>query len=216
MRSSACDTLTRLCARHVLCWSAFPLVPALGSTGSAVAGSAADCSTAGFAALFAGFTSTMAWSDFSRPCLIGYGSSPSRCGPPYSTHITRQRRPDARPPRFRYDPFARDVDLDPRRASAPRVEVPHMLPSSASSTSAPAISDLSWLNPTPHAIAVYASHPLSLVATQHSLPSGRYSLLGPDFHRQDRTSFAWRTHPDHLRHPYHHGASHGLLQQARA
>jgi hypothetical protein len=32
------------------------------------------------------------------------------------------------------------------------------------------------------------------VATQHSLPSGRYSLLGPDFHRQDRTSFAWRTY----------------------
>jgi hypothetical protein len=31
------------------------------------------------------------------------------------------------------------------------------------------------------------------VATQHSLPSGRYSLLGPDFHRLDRTSFAWRT-----------------------
>src|SRR5215467_11928792 len=30
MRSSACDTLTRLCARHVLCWPAFPLVPALG------------------------------------------------------------------------------------------------------------------------------------------------------------------------------------------
>src|SRR6266576_6867812 len=36
--------------------------------------------------------------------------------------------------------------------------------------------DLSWLNPTPHAIAVYASQPLSPVATQHSLPSGRYSL----------------------------------------
>src|SRR3954463_16499246 len=55
------------------------------------------------------------------------------------------------------------------------------------------MSDLSWLNPTPHAIAVYASQPLSPVATQHSLPSRRYSLLGPDFHRQDRTSFAWRT-----------------------
>src|SRR6266852_4159445 len=54
--------------------------------------------------------------------------------------------------------------------------------------------DLSWLNPTPHAIAVYASRPLSPVAPQHSLPSGRYSLLGPDFHRLDRTSFAWRTH----------------------
>src|SRR5262245_60768134 len=54
--------------------------------------------------------------------------------------------------------------------------------------------DLSWLNPTPHAIAVYASQLLSPVATQHSLPSGRYSLLGPDLHRLDRTSFAWRTH----------------------
>src|SRR6266487_3135894 len=48
------------------------------------------------------------------------------------------------------------------------------------------MSDLSWLNPTPHAIAVYASQPLSPVATQHSLPSGRYSLLGPDF-----TSTGW-------------------------
>src|SRR5262245_13321161 len=56
------------------------------------------------------------------------------------------------------------------------------------------MSDLSWLNPTPHAIAVYASPPLSPVATQHSLPSGCYSLLGPDLHRLDRTSFAWRTH----------------------
>src|SRR6516165_559038 len=56
------------------------------------------------------------------------------------------------------------------------------------------MSDLSRLNPTPHAIAVYASQPLSPVATQHSLPSGRYPLLGPDLHRLDRTSFAWRTH----------------------
>ena len=76
MRSSACDTLIRFCARHVLCWSAFPLVPALGSTGSAA-----------FApALFAGFTATMTGSDFSCPCIIGFGSSPSRCGPTYSAH----------------------------------------------------------------------------------------------------------------------------------
>src|SRR5215470_20251061 len=54
--------------------------------------------------------------------------------------------------------------------------------------------DLSRLNPTPHAIAVYASKPLSPVAAQHSLPSGRYPLLGPDFHRPDRTSFCWRTY----------------------
>src|SRR5438128_12010818 len=60
------------------------------------------------------------------------------------------------------------------------------------------MSDLSWLNPTPHAIAVYASQPLSPVATQHSLPSRRYPLLGPDFHRLDRTSL-WLVHLlDHL------------------
>ena len=70
-RSSAWDTLSRSCARRVLCWPAFPSAPALGSTGSA----------AGRPALFVGFIATMAESDFSRPCIIGYGSSPSRCGP---------------------------------------------------------------------------------------------------------------------------------------
>src|ERR1700726_4179769 len=60
------------------------------------------------------------------------------------------------------------------------------------------MSDLSWLNPTPHAIAVYASQPLSPVATQHSLPSGRYPLLGPDFHRLDRTSLRLAHLFDHL------------------
>src|ERR1700750_1915078 len=48
------------------------------------------------------------------------------------------------------------------------------------------MSDLTRLNPTPHAIAVYASQPPSPVTTQHSLPSGRCPLLGPDFHRLDR------------------------------
>src|SRR5215467_6164168 len=60
------------------------------------------------------------------------------------------------------------------------------------------MSDLSWLNPTPHAIAVYASRPLSPVATQHSLPSGRYPLLGPDFHRLDRTSLRLAHSLNHL------------------
>src|SRR5215475_10139960 len=50
------------------------------------------------------------------------------------------------------------------------------------------MSDLSGLNPTPHAIAVYASRPLSPEVTQRSLPSGRCPLLGPVFHRLDRTS----------------------------
>src|SRR5438046_6861125 len=60
------------------------------------------------------------------------------------------------------------------------------------------MSDLSWLNPTPHAIAVYASRPLSPVAARHSLPSGRCSLLGPDFHRLDRTSLRLAHSLDHL------------------
>ncbi len=71
MRSSACDTLSRSCARRVLCCSAFPLVPALGSTDSAADGSA----------LFVGFIATMSESDFPCSCIIGFGSSPSRCGP---------------------------------------------------------------------------------------------------------------------------------------
>src|SRR6266487_3154764 len=60
------------------------------------------------------------------------------------------------------------------------------------------MSDLSWLNPTPHAIAVYASSSPSPVATQHSLPSGRYPLLGPDFHRLDRTSLRLAHSLDYL------------------
>src|SRR5262249_4754811 len=67
------------------------------------------------------------------------------------------------------------------------------------------MSDLSWLNPTPHAIAVYASSPLSPAATQHSLPSGRYPLLGPDFHRLDRTSLRLAHSLDHLRRTGGHG-----------
>src|ERR1035437_1890199 len=71
MRSSACDTLSRYCARCVLYWLAFPSASALRSTGSA----------AGRPALFVGFAATMAESDFPCSCIIGFGSSPSRCGP---------------------------------------------------------------------------------------------------------------------------------------
>jgi hypothetical protein len=40
---------------------------------------------------------------------------------------------------------------------------------------------------------VYASPWSSPSTTQHSLPGGRYPFPGPDFHRLDRASFAWRT-----------------------
>src|SRR5215211_5926317 len=92
MRSSACDTLTRLCARHVLCWPAFPLVCALGSTGSAADGSA----------LFAGFTATTTKSDLPRPCIIGYGSLPSRYGPPAQQVTARL----GKPPKFQHGALA--------------------------------------------------------------------------------------------------------------
>lgn len=68
---AGCSTESAAC--EVGTW--FPLVPPLGSTHSA----------AGFPALFAGFTATMGESDFSGPCIIGFGSSPSRCGPPVRT-----------------------------------------------------------------------------------------------------------------------------------
>src|SRR4030081_2408094 len=174
MRSSARDTLTRYRARPGLCRAAIPLAPPLRSTGSA-----ADRS-----ALFVGFTATMAGSDFSRSCIIGYGSSPSRCGP----WGRRVHRPNVRPPRFRRLPFVRDVFFDHGRASVPRIAGPHMLPSTLLTGSASAILWLSRLNSTPHTIAVYASHPPSPATTQHSLPGARYGLPGPVSHRQDNAS----------------------------
>ena len=45
-----------------------------------------------FLALFAGFIATMTRSDFSCPCIIGFGSSPSRCGPSLSRDSDGQTR----------------------------------------------------------------------------------------------------------------------------
>ena len=157
MRSSACDTLSRFCARRALCWPAFPSAPALGSTGSA-----ADRS-----ALFARFLATTAGSDFSRPFVIGFGSATSRCGPgrPYGLWS------GMRPPRFRRCLFARDGVFDLGGATASRIARPHMLPSTLLNASAPTILWLSRLNSLPHAIVVYASQPPSPTTTPHSLPA---------------------------------------------
>src|SRR5271157_1181806 len=93
-----------------------------------------------------------------------------------------------RSPRFRRGPFLRDVASDPGRATGPRISAPHILPSTDTNASAPATLILSWLNPTPRKIAVYASPWSSPSTTQHSLPGGRYPLPEPDFHRLDRAS----------------------------
>src|SRR5882724_4247338 len=100
---------------------------------------------------------------------------------------------NARSPRFRRVPFVRDMVFDHGRASAPRMTGPHMLPSTLLTVSASAELWFSRLNSTPHTITVYASQPPSPATTQHSFPGARYGLPGPDFHRQDHASFAWRT-----------------------
>jgi hypothetical protein len=79
--------------------------------------------------------------------------------------------------------------LDPGRATEPRVAAPHMLPSTCLTASAPASLQISWLNPTPHTIAVYASPWSSPSTPQHSLLGGRYPLPRPDFRRLELASF---------------------------
>jgi hypothetical protein len=85
------------------------------------------------ALLIVGYDYSIDWT----PMLVGLSptrmaaslaarSSPSRCGPATAMPF----RSNPRSPSFRCDPFARDVALDPGRASAPRMAVPHMLPSS--------------------------------------------------------------------------------------
>src|ERR1700726_1182288 len=80
--------------------------------------------------------------------------------------------PDMRPLRFRRVPFGRDGTFDPGGATASRIAMPHILPSTVPSVSASATFFLSWLNPPPHPIIVYASHPPSPTTAQPSLPGG--------------------------------------------
>src|SRR5215211_6759781 len=56
---------------------------------------------------------------------------------------------DRRSPRFRRDPFVRELVSDPGRAAAPRITAPLMLPSALWTASAPALQLISWLNTDP-------------------------------------------------------------------
>jgi hypothetical protein len=156
--------LTRFCARHVDAGSPFPSAPALRSTDSAAA-------TDFGSALFAGFTATMARLDFPRPCIIGYGSSPSRCGP--GRHLCLWS--DAGSPSFRRAPSTRDVLFDPGRAAAPRISVLLILRSTTETVSAPATSPFrgSITHPMQQLCTLRGRRYLRL--TQHSPPG---SLLG--------------------------------------
>jgi hypothetical protein len=59
-------------------------------------------------ASFVDFTATTTGTDFSRPFIISFGSSPSLCGP--ARRISA--RPNARSPKFRLVPFVRDRVFD--------------------------------------------------------------------------------------------------------
>src|SRR5215471_1630894 len=132
-RLSAWVTRFRLWVRCVLCWSAFPLAPALGSTASAT----------GSPALFGGFTATMAESDFSKSCIGDYGSSPSHRGPSAQYSL----RPIRRPPGSRTRSVRACQVLRPRRVGQVlALALLDILPSTTQTVSAPGISFLSRLN----------------------------------------------------------------------
>ncbi len=125
-RPSACVTRARPWVRSVLCRFAFPLVPGLGSTGSAP----------GCPGLFVGFTATMPGSDFSRSFIGGYGSSPSRRGP----NSRKGPRPIGRSPGSRTRNVHTCQGLRPRRAGqALAMTRPPVSPSDYSTPSAPGI-----------------------------------------------------------------------------
>src|SRR5208283_3634093 len=86
-------------------------------------------------------------------------------------------------------PFVRDGVFDHGRATAPRnTGAAHV---AFGCVNGLGLCDfvLSRLNSPPHTIAVYASSRTSPTATQHSLPSRRYPLLGRDLHPLDHISF---------------------------
>src|SRR5215831_18077561 len=86
--------------------------------------------------------------------------------------------PDMRSLRFRRVPFGRDVAFDPGGATASRIAMPHILPSTVPSVSASATFFLSWLNPTPHPIAVYLRIRRRRRLRNTRFPAARYHLTG--------------------------------------
>ena len=115
--------------------AAFPLAPALRSTDSA----------ASRPALFTSFAATMAESDFPRPYIIGYGSSPSRCVPAAVCCAWS----DVGSPGSHATSFHTCQVLRPRRAVwALAFTRPSVLPSAFATASAPGITNLceaQWL-----------------------------------------------------------------------
>src|ERR1700681_2967313 len=131
----------------------------------------------------------MASSDFPRPCIIGYGSSPSRCGPPYARANSQPtaRRGISQLPTH---PFARDVLLDPGGTAMPRMTALHMLRSTITTISAPANSSFrgSITHPTQPLCTLRVRRYRRL--TQHSLPGDLLGLTWAGLAPAEGASFA--------------------------
>ena len=100
--------------------------------------------------------------------------------------------PDAGPPKFRHDPFARDVFFDPGRVAVPRITVLLMLRSTIETASAPATCPFrgSITHPTQPLCTLRGRRCRRL--TQHSLPGRLLGLTWVGLAPTDRASFAWR------------------------
>jgi hypothetical protein len=130
----------------------FPLVPALRSTASA----------AGYPALFGSFVATMAKSDFSCPCITGYGSTPSRCGPRRRAALVRHEI--SRFPRKERPHMPGSTTALGGKALA--IARPSMLPSTNRTAWAPRMTSISQLNGWPMRSPTDAS-PRSSRTTAH-------------------------------------------------
>ncbi len=181
----ACETPIRYCARDVVCHHQLPATGRLPSTTSA-AGQGRLCS-----ALHRYYAAV-------RLLASSAAASPIRasCRGPGSPWRLRARRglPEPAPAKAGVPTrsFRAWCGPRPRRDDASCIARTHMLPSTLSTASAPATFSISWLTPTPHTIAVYASWPRRRKLTQHSLPGGRYPLprLSPG-QALGRTSTGW-------------------------
>ena len=170
MRSNACDTLSRSCARRVLCWSAFPLGPRPWL--HRLRGGRARL-VRRLRSYYGGVR--LPASVHHRLRLLAF---------PMRTPASLCRRPDAGSPSFRCVPFARDVLFDPGRTNASHTAL-LMLRSTISTVSAPATCPFrgSITNPTQLLCTLRGRRCRRL--TQHSL------LGGPLRPYPDRSSAGW-------------------------
>src|SRR3954452_14023411 len=92
--------------------------------------------------------------------------------------------------RFRRIPFRRDVAFDPGGATAPRITVPHMLPSTIMTGSASDVIDCETQSHTP--ADRYVRFAIAVTDNYATLATGRPATAFPVpvFHRLERASFA--------------------------